>query len=429
MTDYRRPKRTPVHVNRLQQLLQSYSSATGVAPNRLRHWLTMMVIIGALDRVQADAEQPLFLVKGGVAMELRLRQGARATRDLDMVFLGDLDELLAALDAALAEPYSMFSFERRPPEPIGSTGSQRLDVKVFFNGRSWATVRLEVAPPEGHAGREAEIVDAISIEDFGLTGPETVRCLSIRYQIAQKLHACTEVFEPGRENDRFRDLVDLLLLRALEPDLTAIRHACVDVFAARAKHGWPPVLRPPTSWADPYARLADELEFAITNLDEAARLVAEFISEIDLAVDITPMPPGQGQIWRRDNGVRVHVQEADSTRLVVNEFDPASGTTVVNAISPQDVEQMVLVADPGQPLWQVTVIGSFNGPAHAALLRVGEVTGVSSLRVNDGALTGPMLDATIVADDEATARATAMAVLPAGATIVAVTRVRPRTSR
>ena len=37
MTDYRPPKRTPSHVNRLQQLLQSYSRATGVAPNRLRH--------------------------------------------------------------------------------------------------------------------------------------------------------------------------------------------------------------------------------------------------------------------------------------------------------------------------------------------------------------------------------------------------------
>jgi hypothetical protein len=346
-----------------------------------------------------------------------------------MVFLGDPDQILAALDAALAAPYSLFSFERRAPEPIGTAGSQRVEVKVFFNGRSWATVRLEISSPEGHAGREAQIVDAISIEDFGLIGPETVRCLSIRYQIAQKLHACTEVIETGRENDRFRDLVDLLMLRALEPDLTAIRYACVDVFAARAKHEWPPVLRAPTSWTDPYARLARELAFPITDLDEAAQLVAAFIAEIDLAVDISPTPPRQGQTWRRDDGVRVEIQEADSTRLVVNQFDPATGTTAVNAISPQDVERMVLVADASRPLWQVTVIGAFNGPAHAALLRVGEVRGASSLHVNDGALTGPMLDATIVADDEATARAIAAAVLPADATIVAVTRTRADIAR
>jgi Nucleotidyl transferase AbiEii toxin, Type IV TA system len=254
-----------------------------------------------------------------------------------------------------------------------------------------------------------------------------VRCLSIRYQIAQKLHACTEVFPLGRENDRFRDLIDLLLLRALDPDLTAIRHACDDIFASRAKHAWPPTLDAPSSWAEPYARLAGELEFAITDLDEAARLVSEFIGEIDEAVDITPALPRAGQTWRRDDGVRVEIQEADSTRLVVNQFDPTSGTTVVNAIDPRDVARMVLVADPNEPLWRVTVIGSFSGPAHAALLRVGEVAGASSLRVTRGELTGPMLDATIGARDEVTARALAKSVLPADATIVAVAKARAGT--
>jgi hypothetical protein len=422
VTDYRPPKRTPSQVSHLERLLESYSRATGVAPNRLRRWMTMMVMIGALDRVQADPEQPLFLVKGGVAMELRLRQGARATRDLDMVFLGDPAQLLAALDAALAEPYSLFTFERGPAEPIGTTSSQRLDVKVAFNGRSWATERLEISPPEGRSGSESQLLEAISIEDFGLVGPEKVRCLSIRYQIAQKLHACTETFATGRENDRFRDLIDLLLLRALDPDLTAIRHACVDIFASRATHSWPPAQNAPSSWAEPYARLARDLEFAIGDLDEAATLVAEFIAEIDEAVDITPPPPRPGQTWRRADGVRVEIQEADSTGLVVNQFDPANGTTVVNAIDPHDVERMVLVTDRDQPLWLVTVIGSFNGPAHAALLRVGEVAGASSLRVTGGQLTGPMLDATIVARDEATARALAKSVLPAGATVVAVAK-------
>ena len=419
MTEYRQPKRTPSQVGHLERLLQSYGQATGVAPNRLRRWLTMMVMIGALDRVQADPDQPLFLVKGGVAMELRLRHGARATRDLDMVFLGDPDQLLVALDAALAEPYSLFSFERGPAEPIGTTQSRRLEVKVAFNGRSWATVRLEISPPEGQAGNELEILDAISIEDFGLIGPDKVRCLSIRYQVAQKLHACTEIFAAGRENDRFRDLIDLLLLRALEPDLTGIRHACIDVFVSRAKHAWPPLLNAPTSWAEPYTRLAGELEFAITDLGEAAALVAEFIAEIDEAVDVTPVLPRPGQTWRRDDGVRVEIQEADSTRLVVNESDPETGTTALNAIAPEDVGGMVLVADPGQPIWRLTVTGSFGGPTHAALLRVGEVKGASSLRITGDTLTGPILDATIVAPDERTARAVAETVLPADATILA----------
>ena len=126
-----------------------------------------MVMIGTLDRIQADPDQPLFLVKGGVATELRLRDEARATRDLDMVFLGEADRLVAALDVALAEPYSLFSFERGQPEPIGTTPSRRLEVKLAFNGRSWATLKLEISPPEGRSGEEPQILEAISIDDSG----------------------------------------------------------------------------------------------------------------------------------------------------------------------------------------------------------------------------------------------------------------------
>ncbi len=420
MSAYRPPKRTPSQVGHLERLLESYGRAKGIAPNRVRRWMTMMVMIGALDRVQADPEQPLFLVKGGVAMELRLRQGARATRDLDMVFLGDADELLDALDTALAEPYSLFGFQRGPAEVIGTTPSRRLDVKVAFNGRSWATVRLEISPPDGRAGGEVQVLDAISIEEFGLIGPDKVRCLSIRYQIAQKLHACTEMFPDGRENDRFRDLVDLLLLRALDPDLVKIRNACLDVFTARAGHAWPPTLTPPGSWSEPYSRLARELEFDVLTVEEAVTAVHDFIAQIDQAVEMTPAAPCAGQTWRRADGTRLEIEHADATRLVVNEHDRSSGTNVANTISPQDMRQMVLVADPAQPTWSLTVLGAFDGPVHAALLTVGEISGASSFRVINGEMTGPMLDATLVAPDERAARALAISVLPAGATIFSI---------
>jgi len=114
-----------------------------------------------------------------------------------------------------------------------------------------------------------------------------VRCLSTRYQIAQKLHACTEVFTSEPENNRFRDLVDLLLLRALDSDLVAIRGGCVGIFNTRGKHTWPPTLATPSSWAEPYERLASALSFPVTDVNEAAVLVTEFIVEIDQAIDIS----------------------------------------------------------------------------------------------------------------------------------------------
>ena len=76
---------------------------------------------------------------------------ARATRDLDAIFHGSLDELLADLDTAFATSYSGFSFSYTPPEAIRGTGAHRFDVKLTYQGRSWATLRVEVSPPEGQA--------------------------------------------------------------------------------------------------------------------------------------------------------------------------------------------------------------------------------------------------------------------------------------
>ncbi len=47
--------------------------------------------------------QPLFLVKGGVAMELRTRGSARATKDFDTALRADTADLAEHLDPALRD--------------------------------------------------------------------------------------------------------------------------------------------------------------------------------------------------------------------------------------------------------------------------------------------------------------------------------------
>lgn len=106
-----------------------------------------------------------------------------------------------------------------------------------------------------------------------------------RYQIAQKLHACTERFEAGPENDRFRDLMDLLLLRDIltDADLPRVREACSRIFEARKKHSWPPTVTVYESWRAPYREMAREENFEIESVDDAAALVTEMIAQIDTA--------------------------------------------------------------------------------------------------------------------------------------------------
>lgn len=129
-----RPARTtaPSQVSHLNRLLENYGRDTGVAPSRARRWITTMVTLGGT-RPRADRPEAAAVPRQGRGRDgtaACARQRARR-RDLDMVFLGETDRLLAELDAALAEPYSLFSFERRsahgygrfpadpPAEPVG----------------------------------------------------------------------------------------------------------------------------------------------------------------------------------------------------------------------------------------------------------------------------------------------------------------------
>jgi len=108
------PRKGPVKTH-LEQLIGRHSRESGVATDRVRRWVSTMVLLGALERASPDRASPLFLLKGGVAIELRSRTGARATKDVDVVFGAEPGELLDALDAAFAEPYCDFAFRRGAP--------------------------------------------------------------------------------------------------------------------------------------------------------------------------------------------------------------------------------------------------------------------------------------------------------------------------
>ncbi len=271
----------PKTEKQLGRLVSNYAEASGLGIRRVRQRVSAMAFLGALERVREEDSPGRFLIKGGIACELRFQNQARATRDLDALFHGSLDELLADLDTAFATPYSGFSFSYAPPEPVRETGAHRFDVKLTYQGRGWATLRVEVSPPEGKA-HEPESVPALSVSEFGLTGPTEVACLSLRYQIAQKIHACTERF-PDRENERVHDLIDLQLMEELIDDYSPAKAACIEIFDLRRTHSWPPTPTVEPTWPDTYRELAAELDFPTKNIDEAIARVQGLINRIQSA--------------------------------------------------------------------------------------------------------------------------------------------------
>jgi Nucleotidyl transferase AbiEii toxin, Type IV TA system len=271
----------PKSEKQLGRLVSRYAEASGLGVRRVRQRVSAMAFLGALERVSEEDSHARFLIKGGMACELRFQDRARTTRDLDTLFHGSLDELIADLDTAFATAYSGFSFSCAPPEAVRETGAHRFDVKLSYESRSWATLRVEVSPPEGQA-HESESVPALSVSEFGLTGPTAVACLSLRFQVAQKIHACTERY-PDRENERVHDLLDLQLMEELIEDYGRVKSACTEIFDLRGTHPWPPELTVEPTWPGTYRELAAELDFPTNDINHAIARVQALIDRIQSA--------------------------------------------------------------------------------------------------------------------------------------------------
>lgn len=277
----------------LTQWVDQYARQEGEAPGRVRSWVSFMILAGALQRAGFVGDGPTFTVKGGVALELRLRTAARATRDLDVI-LAAPTEPVAALGEALQEPYQRFSFRIQQQAHEMPSGTVRVRVSLDYRGRHWGTVQVDVSPPELE-GAQFDFVDAIDLSGFGLGGPPHVPCLALPYHVAHKLHAATRPDAPGWRNDRFRDLVDLLLIRDWIDDVSVLLPACREIFGIRATHSWPPDMQVRDSWIEPFARMASELELRQNDLHQAVIELRHFIHEIDSAAPLWPridMPDG-----------------------------------------------------------------------------------------------------------------------------------------
>jgi hypothetical protein len=253
-----------------------------VAEGRVRAWVAYMIMAGVLER-HGHAGAPRFIVKGGVALELRLRDRARATRDIDIVLRAPRSDLANSLEEALTgEPYQGFSFRRKGQPLLLDNGAVNMEFAVTYRGQPWTSISVDIARTEAGEA-DVEWVDAIALTDvFGVTSPAQLPCLPLRFHVAQKLHGMTLPPRPGKQNERFRDLVDLLLMDATITHAdAALRAACELVFRTRNTHPWPPDLTVvPAHWALPFAELAKELELPETDVEAALATVRRLVARI-----------------------------------------------------------------------------------------------------------------------------------------------------
>ena len=244
-------------------------------------------------------KDPPWLLKGGYALELRLRDRARSTLDLDLS-VPDPERLLPSasgdeverIDLQIHEQLQIvagrdladgFQFlVRRPKRASMPGGGIRCTVEARLAGRAFARFHLDVGfgdavldPPEW--------VEGSALLDFAGIPAAQVALYPVAQQFAEKIHAYTFPWQ-DRDNTRVKDLVDLVLLihsGQVEPERA--RRALGATFGTRATHPLPLKLpEPPQDWAEPYAALALELGLPASTLVEAYAYLAGTWSKWEL---------------------------------------------------------------------------------------------------------------------------------------------------
>ena len=273
----------------------------GVDHGRLGWLIASTVVVAALQRAVDESDVPRFLLKGGTYLQHRLDWAGRSTKDVDGIVRGDIDGFLDALDRSLREPWGPLRLSRTETEviqtPTRVLRPRRFDVKVSLRGVVWRSVKVEISPDEAGIGDHPFVFATPSLSHFGLPSPDALVGIALRFQIAQKLHACTDPHDPPHAvNDRPRDLVDLLLLRDLlasdtattDADLRAAGQAVFDTRAAEAEQlglvarHWPPAVQSHPHWPDDYARAAGDAGLTVT-LDDAIAELNDWIGKLDAA--------------------------------------------------------------------------------------------------------------------------------------------------
>jgi len=224
-----------------------------------------------------------------MALEVRLRDEARLTKDIDLGLRADLDDADDLQDRVVDalgvdRDGDGFEFTARSPQVLGADGAGhvtwRLRVASNLAGRRFGGIQLDISP-RAHELVATERLTMPNLLDFAGIPATEVEVVDVNRHAAEKLHAMLRDFG-DRENTRVRDLVDLVLL--VEHQLltvTLVAQSVRQVWAERDGID-PPTALPalPESWPPRYERLVADHHMATPTFPAAQALVGQLWAEM-----------------------------------------------------------------------------------------------------------------------------------------------------
>ncbi len=223
-----------------------------------------------------------WVLKGGAALEFRMPDRARATRDIDLALTEPVDPAHRLLDDLEADPFEdHFSFRvtrrRELSEAPDRSVVTRLSLEALLGGRVFERFVVDLVGTDGASTESAERVElgrAFAFADLPIV---ELAVLDLRTHWAEKLSAYLRRYD-DRPNTRVKDLVDLVLLieHGLEPD-AQLHQAVTNTFAQRQQElpdGQLPSMA--DEWAEPFEAMAADLALGTIRATDAHSRVERF---------------------------------------------------------------------------------------------------------------------------------------------------------
>jgi hypothetical protein len=274
----------------LEDRLRRQSVQSGVPLVRMRKMIAFDRFLARLLHNQPEQ----WIIKGGFALQLRLGERARTTKDIDLLALTQKQAIYPKLRRAGSldlDDWVFFEGADETQVELKHFGGARYQLESLLDGRTFERFHLDV----GIGDSPIEPADYLQTPDllaFAGLPSTAVPCYPTTQQIAEKLHALTRTFQSG-ESSRVKDYVDILLLAGMgEIDGSRLYAAIISTFNARNTHPLPLRLPAPSlNWKRPFQRMAREVTLEYGSLEEADHAMKRFLNPLLQGENITVWHP------------------------------------------------------------------------------------------------------------------------------------------
>lgn len=240
----------------------------------------------------AVADHNAWVLKGGAALEFRMPQLARATKDVDLALASEVDPADVLADDLAGDPFGdHFAFvvtRRRELLDNPERGPViRLSIDALVGVRLFEKFVVDVVTASQEAS-PLETVQLGRVVSFAEVPLVELAVINLRTHWAEKLSAYLRRYD-DRPNTRVKDLVDLVLLieHGLMPETEL--HVAVSTTFKNRQQQLPSSALPSMAeeWAVPFAEMASELGLATRDAQAAHGLVEQFWRQAMAAAETT----------------------------------------------------------------------------------------------------------------------------------------------